>query len=75
MKLTEAQRRAHDWLVVRRQMDGICVGIILCAWWVDASSEQVALIRAPATLFLGWSILYDTYRWVRRSLQQKEERG
>lgn len=61
-KLTEAR----DLTELRRQTEGICIGIILCAWWVGATSEQVALIRLPATLFLGASITFDAIGWLRR---------
>lgn len=32
------------------QLIGVCLGILLCAWFVGATSEQVALIRLPASI-------------------------
>ena len=32
------------------QIIGACFGVIFCAWFLGATSEQVAVIRLPATL-------------------------
>jgi hypothetical protein len=38
---------------VAHQIVGVCVGIIVCAWFTGATPEEVALIRLPATVILS----------------------
>lgn len=38
---------------VAHQIVGCCVGVILCAWFVGATPEQVAIIRLPSTIILS----------------------
>jgi hypothetical protein len=42
------------------QVVGCAFGIVVCAWYVGATSEQVAAIRLPASLI----VVFYTLTWL-----------
>lgn len=59
-------------LALWRAADGFACGVILCAWFVGASSEDVWILRLPCTVWLTFSIACDVIRFLRRSLTGEE---
>lgn len=50
---------------LRTGLEGLCMGIILCAWVSGSSSDAVWMIRLPATIFLAGSVFVDIFQMIR----------
>lgn len=50
-------------------LDGFAVGVVLTAWLADASSEEVAIIRLPATIWILVSLMWSSVSLLRNSVK------
>jgi Na+-driven multidrug efflux pump len=48
------------------QIAAFCCGILFCTWFLGATSEQVALIRFPAYLFLVGYVIANMVKATRQ---------
>jgi hypothetical protein len=49
----------------RRVIDAFAYGVLFTSWFAELTSQDVALIRLPATVWIGVSLAIDVVQWAR----------